>query len=124
MLINLVKKTKVPLIKKKNGRSFGFKNKVSIWSLKKKPTIKAGIEATKINFKLEKKYLVSFLKKKSTERKVAACKKTSKVKEGLNLKKYWKRFKWPSEEMGKNSVTPWIIPKMILWRKVIIRIIA
>lgn len=39
-----------------------------------------------------------------TDKKVAVCKKISKSSEGVSLKKCWNKFKWPSEETGKNSV--------------------
>ena len=45
--------------------------------------------------------------------------KISKVSEGVRPKKCWKRFRWPDEEIGKNSVTPWVKAKIKLWIKVI-----
>jgi len=47
-----------------------------------------GIEPTIIYFKLEIKYGIFLRKKKRTEKRVAKCKNTSKLKEGERPKKY------------------------------------
>ena len=67
-----------------------------------------------MNLRLVKKYFVCFLKKKSTDKKVAVLRKISKVRDGWSLKKYWVRFRWPDEEMGRNSAIPWIMAKTML----------
>lgn len=56
---------------------------------------------------------------KQKPHRVAVFRKMSKVRDGVRCKKYWAKFKWPEEEIGKNSAMPWIRPKRIFWINII-----
>lgn len=116
VFINFVEKTIDAVIKNKKGRSSGLLVIVSILSFNKKPTITAGIDPTIIWGRYLKKNEILFLKNTRTDKKVAAWKKISKVNDGVNPNKYWTKFKWPSEEIGKNSDTPWTKPRKNNWK--------
>lgn len=60
----------------------------SIWSLKRRPTMTAGIDPTIMYFKFLKKNGIFLRKKKRTEQRVAVLRKISKLRDGVKLKKY------------------------------------
>ena len=66
---------------------------------------------------------MSFRKYVAAPMKVPKCSATSKVfsvlvspAKSFQLNSHGTISRWPLDEIGKNSVSPWVIPRTIAWK--------